>query len=106
MTEEATHWPCWLDPDMIGSVATETRVLELGGVRVEEEASMKEKDGSVPLYKGCEYQTPPPGPQSLPIPKELYPDGGWVTHVRVEKNPLKRGDTISAWIRHANKTTS
>ena len=72
-------------------VATKTRVLELGGVRVEEEASVKEKDGSVPLYKGHEYRTSPPGPQNLPIPKELYPSDGWVTHIQVDKNPLKKG---------------
>ena len=72
-------------------MATETWVLELGGVRVEEEASVKEKDGSVPLYKGCEYQTSPPGPQNLPIPKELYPNDGWVTHVRVSKESLDEG---------------
>ena len=87
-------------------MAPETWLLELGGVRVEGEASVKEKDGSVPLYKGCEYQTSPPGPQNLPIPKELYPSDGWVTHVRVDRNPLKKGGTISAWIRRANKTTS
>ena len=86
-------------------MATETRVLELEVARVEE-ASVKEKDGSEPLYKGREYRTSPPGPQNLPVPKELYPNDGWVTHVRVDKNPLKQGDTISAWIRHANKTTS
>ena len=81
-------------------------MLELEVARVEEEASVKEKDGSEPLYKDREYRTSPPGPQNLPIPKELYPSDDWVTHVRVDKNPLKRGDTISAWIRHANKTTS
>ena len=67
------------------------RVLELGVARVQEEASVKEKDGSVPLYKGCEYQTSPPGPWNLPTPKELYPSDGWVTHVWVGKDPLKKG---------------
>ena len=81
-------------------------MLELGFAGVEEEASVEEKDGSVPLYKGCEYETSPPRPQDFPIPKELYPSDGWVTHVQVDKNPLKRGDMISAWIRHANRTTS
>ena len=72
-------------------MAIETWVLELEVARVEEEASVKEKDGSVPLYKGREYRTSPPRPQNLPIPKELYPNDGWVTHVRVDKNPLKKG---------------
>ena len=72
-------------------MATETRVLELEVARVEVEASVKEKDGSVPLCKGCEYQTSPPGPQYLPIPKELYPSDGWDTHILVDKNPLKKG---------------
>ena len=39
----------------------ETWVLELEVVRVEEEASMEKEDESVPLYKGREYLTPPPG---------------------------------------------
>mgnify|MGYP005818306877 CR=1 FL=1 len=65
--------------------------MELGVARVEEEASVKEKDGSVPLYKGHKYRTSPPGPQNLLIPKELCPHGGWVTHVRADKNPLKEG---------------
>jgi len=65
--------------------------MEVGVARVEEQASVKEKDGSVPLYKGCKYQTSPLGPRNLPIPKELYPSDGWVTHVRVGKNPLKKG---------------
>ena len=68
-------------------------MLELGVARVEEEASVKEKDGSVPLYKGCEYQTSSPEPQNLPIPKELYPNDGWLTHVWVDKNPLEKGET-------------
>ena len=72
-------------------MAIETRVLDLEIASVEEEASMKEKDGSVPLYKGHEYRTSPPGPQNLPIPKELCPSDDWVTHVRVGKNPLKKG---------------
>ena len=46
-------------------VSNETRVLELGVAGVEEEASVEEKDGSVPLYKGCKYQTSPLGPQKL-----------------------------------------
>ena len=46
-------------------MATETRVLELGVAGVEEEASVEEKDGSEPLYKGCKYQTSPLGPQKL-----------------------------------------
>ena len=87
-------------------MATETRVLELEVARVQEEASVKEEDGYVPLYKGREYRTSPPGPQNLLIPKELCPRDGWVTHVRADKNPLKKGDTISAWIRRSNKTTS
>ena len=44
-------------------MAIGTRGLELEVARVEEEASVKEKDGSVPLYKGCEYQTSPLGPK-------------------------------------------
>ena len=66
-------------------------MLELKVVRVEEEASMEKKDGSVPLYKGREYRTPPPGPQNLPIPKELYLKYGWVTHVRVDKEHINKG---------------
>ena len=39
----------------------ETWVLELEVGEVEEETSVEEKYGPVPLYKGCEYRTPPPG---------------------------------------------
>ena len=39
----------------------ETWVLELEVGKGEEEASVEEKGGSVPLYKGCEYRTPPHG---------------------------------------------
>ena len=72
-------------------MAIETRVLELEVARVEEEASVKEKDGSVPLYKDHEYRTSPPGPQNLLISRELYPSDGWITHVWVDENPLKKG---------------
>ena len=43
-------------------VAIKTWVLELKDGRVEEEAGVEERDGSMPLYKGGEYQTPPHGP--------------------------------------------
>ena len=76
-------------------MAIETWVLELEVVKAEEEASVEERDGYAPLYKGCEYRTPPPGPSNLPIPKELYPRDGWVTHVSVDKNPLIRGHDLS-----------
>ena len=66
-------------------------MLELEVVRAEEEASVEREGGSMSLYKGREYRTSPPGPQNLPSPKELYLGDGWVTHVRVDKNPLKKG---------------
>ena len=87
-------------------MATETRVLELGVAGVEEEASVEEKDGSLPLYKGCNYETSLLGPKNMLVSKELYPSDGWVTHVWVDRNPLKKGGTISAWIRHADKIAS
>ena len=54
VTEEATHRPGQLDPDMIGA-GGETRGLELGVARVEEEASAKEEDESGTLYKDPKY---------------------------------------------------
>ena len=63
VTEEATHRPRGLGPDMTGRlVAIKIWVLELEVGKVEEEAGVEEKDGFVPLYKGDEYQTPPHGP--------------------------------------------
>ena len=43
-------------------VEIKTWVLELEVGKVEEEAGVGEKAGSVPLYKGGEYLTPPHGP--------------------------------------------
>ena len=40
----------------------ETWALGLEAGKAEEEVGVGEKDGSVPLYKGDEYQTPPHGP--------------------------------------------
>ena len=88
-------------------MATETRVLELRVAGVEKEASVEEKDGSIPLYiKATNIKRPLSGLRNLLISEELYPSDGWVTHVQVDRNPLKKGGTISAWIRRANKTTS
>ena len=44
------------------AIKFETWVPELEVGKVEEEAGVEDKDGSVPLYKGGEYQTPPHGP--------------------------------------------
>ena len=49
-------------------------VLALEAARVEEEASVKEKDRSVPLYKGCEYQTTPLRPQKLACFQGVVPE--------------------------------
>ena len=46
----------------LGAIKVETWVLELEVEKVEEGAGVGEKDGSVPLYKGDEYRTPPHGP--------------------------------------------
>ena len=54
-------------------VATEAWELELGVAGVEEEASVEEKDGSVPLYKGCKYQTSPLEPQKLACFQGIVP---------------------------------
>ena len=82
-------------------------MVKLGIAGSEEEASVEEKDGSVPLYiKAANIKRLLSGLENLLISKELYPSDGWVTHVRVDRNPLKKGATISVWIRHANKIAS
>ena len=40
----------------------ETWAWELKAGKAEDEIGVGEKDGSVPLYKGDEYRTPPRGP--------------------------------------------
>ena len=40
----------------------ETWAWELKAGKAEDEIGVGEKDGSVPLYKGKEYRTPPHGP--------------------------------------------
>ena len=67
-----------------------TRGLELEVAGIEEEASTEEKDKSGSLYKGPEYRVSPPGSRNLPILKELYPGGGWVTHTNIIENPVNR----------------
>ena len=62
-------------------MATETRVLELGVAGVKKEASVEEKDGSVPLYKGYKYQTSPLGPQKLACFQGVVPQR-WLGYPR------------------------
>mgnify|MGYP005823196109 CR=1 FL=1 len=52
------------------------------------------KDGPWLLYKGSGYQTPPPKPENLPIPKESSQWNGWVTHARIDENPMIRGHDL------------
>ena len=87
-------------------MATETRVLELGVAGVEEEASVKKETGLYPYIKAPNIKRLLLGLKNLLVSKELCPSDGWVTHVRVDRSSLKKGGTISAWIRHTNKTTS
>ena len=54
VTEEAIHLPCTPDPDMAGVFGQDGKV--------EEEEGVGEKDGSLSLYKGNEYQAPPHKP--------------------------------------------
>ena len=73
-------------------MATETRVVKLGIAGSEEEASVEEKDGSVPLYiKAANIKRLLSGLENLLVSKELYPNDGWVTQVRIDRNPLKKG---------------
>ena len=78
------------------------RELELEVAGVEEEASAKEKDEPGSLFKDPEYRASPPGSRDLPVHKELYPGDDWVTHARIDENPVNKGDTISALIRRAH----
>ena len=72
-------------------MAVGTRGLELEVAGVEEEASAEGKDKSGSLYKDPEYRASPPGSRNLPIPKELYPGDGWVTHACINENPMNKG---------------
>ena len=66
----------------------------------------KKKTGLYLYIKAANIKCLLSGLKNLLVSKELYPSDGWVTHVRVDRNPLKKGGTMSAWIRRANKTTS
>ena len=46
-----------------------------------------------------------PSKTRLP-PKRRDKWRGWVTHVRIDENPVNKGDTVSALTRRAKETTS
>ena len=66
----------------------------------------KKKTGLYPYIKAANIKHLLSGLKNLLVSKELYLSDGWVTHVRVDMNPLKKGGTISIWIRCANKAMS
>ena len=68
-------------------------MLELEVGRAKEKVGVKQ-GGPCLLYKGNGYQTPPPEPENLPIPKESYQWNGWVIHARIDENPAIRGDDL------------
>ena len=50
----------------------------------------KKKTGLYPYIKAANIKRLLLGLKSLVVSKELYPSDGWVTHVQVDRNPLKR----------------
>ena len=65
----------------------------------------KKKTGMYPYIKAANIKRLLSGLKNLLVSKELYPSDGWVTHVWVDRNPLKKGGMISIWKRCANKAT-
>ena len=65
----------------------------------------KKKTGLYLYIKAANIKCLLSGLKNLLVSKELYPSDGWVTHVRVDRNPLKKGGTISVWIKYASNAT-
>ena len=66
----------------------------------------KKKTGLYPYIKAANIKRLLSGLENLLVSKELYPSDGWVTHVRVDGNPIKKGGTISVWIKYTNNAMS
>jgi hypothetical protein len=47
-----------------------------------------------PFIKAMNIETPPPRPQNLSIPKESYQRDGWITHARIDEDPVMKGHDL------------
>ena len=66
-----------------------------------------ERKRPCPLYKEGEYQASSSWPFGTCLKSRSHTNGhDWVTRIRIDENPVNKGDTISSLTRRAKETAS